>query len=46
MDGIRIKKLLKGDSFNEYSFFSNETYDFTIRAIGYVTIYKLKREDF
>ena len=41
MDGVRVKVLKEGDSFNEYSFFSNETYDFTIRAIDYVTIYKL-----
>ena len=44
--GVRVKVLEEGDSFNEYSFFSNETYDFTIRAIDYATIYKLQREDF
>jgi len=41
IEGVRVKKLNKGDSFNESAFFSNITDDFSVRAIDYVTVYKL-----
>jgi len=46
VEGVRIKKLNEGDSFNESAFFSNITDDFSVRAINYVTVYKVKRDDF
>jgi len=43
---VKVKNLENGDSFNELAFFSNIVDDFSVRAVDYVTVYKLKREDF
>ena len=43
---MKVKNLENGDSFNELAFFSNIVDDFSVRAVDYVTVYKLKREDF
>ena len=43
---MQLKLLKKGDLFNEQSFFTDITPKYTVKSLGFVTLYKIKRSDF
>ena len=43
---IVIKKIKIGDYFNEAAFYSDQPDDFSARAVGFATVYKIQRGTF